>query len=57
MKIIAFQSASIVVYTMCFIGTVHDKESIDKSVEQTEHDLERAGFVKNWLNSVEIIRP
>lgn len=57
MKIIAFQSASIVVYTMCFIETVHDKECMDKSVEQTEHDLERAGFVKNWLNSVEIIRP
>ena len=47
---------SIVVCTMCFIETVHDKECIDKSVEQTELDLERAGFVKNWLNSVEIIR-
>ena len=41
---------------MCFIETVHDKECIDKSVEQTEHDLESAGFAKNWLNSVEIIR-
>ena len=41
---------------MCFTETVHDKECTDKSVEQTELDLERAGFVKNWLNSVEIIR-
>lgn len=36
---------------MCVIETVHDKECIDKSVEQTEHDLERAGFVKHWFNS------
>ena len=29
---------------MYFIETVRDKECIDKSVEQTEHDLERVGF-------------
>ena len=39
------------VYTICFNETVHDKWCLDKSVEQTERDLER-DFVKHWLNSV-----
>ena len=39
------------VYTICFNDSVHDKWCLDKSVEQTESDLER-GFVKHWLNSV-----
>ena len=39
------------VYTICFNETVHDNWCLDKSVRQTENDLER-GFVKHWLNSV-----
>ena len=37
--------------TICFNETVHHKWSLDKSVGQTENDLERS-FVKHWLKSV-----
>ena len=42
--------------TICFNETVLDTRWLDKSVEQIESDLER-GFVKHWLNSVEITGP
>ena len=38
-------------YTIRLNETVHKKWCLDKSVGQTENDLER-GFVKQWLNSV-----
>ena len=44
------------VYSICFHKTVHDKWCLYKSVRITENDLER-GFVKQWLNSVQITGP
>ena len=39
------------VYTICINETFQDKWCLEKSVGQTENDLEH-GFVKHWLNSV-----
>ena len=38
----------LLVYSICFHQTVHNKSRLHKSVPQTENGLER-GFVKHWL--------
>ena len=44
------------VFSICFHKTVHNKWCLDKIIWQIENDLE-CGFVKHWLNFVEIFGP
>ena len=44
-------TVALLVYSICFHETVHNKWCLRKSVRQTENGLERS-FVKQWLNPV-----